>query len=88
MPSCRRYVGEHIASVGIFGVDRMMKVNVASADHCPHCRYALEIIAVKFKLNGAVIISACANCGMAVAENSNKRELNDYWGAITARLRQ
>jgi hypothetical protein len=56
----------------------MMEGNTASADHCPHCRRALEIIAVKFKLTGAAIISACANCGMAVADNSTKRALKDY----------
>jgi hypothetical protein len=66
----------------------MMEANSASADYCPHCHHALEIIAVKFKLTGAAIISACANCAMAMAENSNKQELNDYWGAITARVGQ
>jgi hypothetical protein len=65
----------------------MMEGNTASADHCPHCRHALEIIAVKFKLTGAAIISACANCGMAMAENSNTRALKDRWDAIVARVR-
>jgi hypothetical protein len=65
----------------------MIEGNNAFADHCPHCRHALEIIAVKFKLTGAAIISACANCGMAVAEKSNSRALQDRWGALVARLR-
>jgi len=71
-----------------FGVDRMMKGNISSTDHCPHCRHALEIVGVKFKLTGAAVISACPNCGMAIAENSNKRELKDSWGATLARVRQ
>jgi len=71
-----------------FGVDRMMKGNISSADHCPHCRHALEIVGVKFKLTGAAVISACPNCGIAIAENSNKRELKESWGATLARVQQ
>ena len=66
----------------------MMKGNIQSADHCPHCRQALEIIGVKFKLTGAAVISTCANCGMAMAENSNKPGLMDRLAAIVARIRR
>jgi hypothetical protein len=35
------------------------------ADFCPHCRSPLEIVQVKFKFNGTVMISTCPNCAIA-----------------------
>jgi hypothetical protein len=56
-------MSDYFASAGVLGADRTMNADTASADHCPHCRRPLEIIGVKFKLTGAAILSACANCG-------------------------
>src|ERR1700732_1928332 len=38
------------------------------ADCCPYCRRPLEILFVKFRIRGTVIIASCANCGIAHAD--------------------
>jgi hypothetical protein len=65
-----------------------MEADGATADHCPYCRHAFEIVAVKFGLTGTTIISACANCGVSMAENSNRRGLKNPWGGIVAKVQQ
>jgi len=65
----------------------MMNVNIPS-------RITARIAArrsrssVSIQANRRRVISTCANCGMAVAENSNKPGLMDRWAAIVARIRR
>jgi len=87
VPPCRGEDGECFLD-GIFGADRIMEVDGATADHCPFCCHAFEIVAIKFKLTGTTIISACANCGVSTAETSNRRGLKNPWGGIVTRVQQ
>jgi hypothetical protein len=37
-------------------------------DMCPHCRKRLEIVCLKFRLYGTVMLSACPNCGIVIGD--------------------
>src|SRR5260370_25090076 len=39
-----------------------------AGDSCPYCRSSFEIVFVKFKFSGAVMIASCPNCAIASAE--------------------
>ena len=51
-----------------------MSEDVAAEDRCPHCRFAFEIICVKFELAGTRTLAVCPNCSQVqsvTARNNN-----------------
>jgi hypothetical protein len=47
----------------------------AQEDFCPHCRHPFDIIAVRFRFNGAAMIATCPNCAIACADEWRSAEL-------------
>jgi hypothetical protein len=62
-----------------------VSVNETREDSCPHCLSPLEIVLVRFRLTGTVMIRACSNCALASAEDSAQRRPLDLFQAYFKR---
>jgi hypothetical protein len=49
-----------------------MTVGQDQIDFCPHCRGAVEIVALKFTFRGTAMVVRCSNCAMAFAEDCRR----------------
>ena len=62
-----------------------------AGDSCPYCQSSFEIVFVKFKFSGVVMIASCPNCAIASAEAlSESRQLvsitRDFWQGVVSRM--
>ena len=46
-------------------------------DRCPYCRSSFEIVFVKFKISGVVMIASCPNCAIASVEGCPESNILD-----------
>ena len=66
-------------------------------DRCPYCRSSFEIVFVKFKISGVVMIASCPNCAIAFAEECPRSKILDeakqlasitrgFWQGLVSRM--
>jgi hypothetical protein len=63
----------------------LVSVNETREDNCLHCHSTLDIVLVRFKLTGTVMMRACSNCALACAEDSAQRRPLDLFLAYLKR---
>jgi hypothetical protein len=66
-------------------------------DRCPYCRSSFDIVFVKFKISGVVMIASCPNCAIVSAEECPRSKILDeakrlasisrsFWQGLVSRM--